>query len=325
MHLPSARRCGHGVSMSLARLPNRSVTLSGFRRIVPALLALLVGVASCRTRAAEVLARVGGNDVTVEEVRGYVETLGAQEQSALSKDPSLLSQVVRTYLARQAVLREAQARKYDQQPTVRAQLDRVRDQALVDLYLDSVSHPPEGYPSDAELQAAYDANKAAFEVPRQLHLAQIFVALPKGADKAAEEKARRKVDEVVKKLKQKGSDFGALARTDSEDKQSAPQGGDIGWLAEAQVLPGIRSTAGALAKDAVSEPVRLDDGWHLLKLLDVRPPGTRPLAEVRDGLVQQLRAARARDLRQAYVSRLVEQSSPALNELALAKVLQKGK
>ncbi len=278
---------------------------------------------SCQTRAAEVLARVGGTDVTVEEVRSYVETLSPTDQAALAKDPGLLSPIVRAYLARQAVLREALARKYDQQPSVRAQLDRVREQALTELYLDSVSRSPDGYPSDAEVQGAYDASKGVFEVPRQLRLAQIYVAVPKGVDRAAEDKARKKVDELARKLKQKGADFAALARSESEDKQTAVQGGEIGWLTEAQMVPGIRSVATALAKDAVSEPVHLEDGWHLLKLLETRPSGKRPLPEVRDAIVDQLRANRARELRQAHVAKLLEQSPPAINELALSKVLLK--
>jgi peptidylprolyl isomerase len=280
---------------------------------------------SCQARGAEVLARVGGTDVTVEEVRSYVETLGPADQAALAKDPTLLSQTVRSYLARQAVLREALAKKYDQQPAVRAQIDRARDQALTELYLESVSRPPEGYPSDVEIQAVYDTAKSAFEIPRQFRLAQLYVAVPKGADKAAEEKARKKVDELVKKLKQKGSDFAALARTDSEDKQTATQGGEIGWLTEAQMVPGIRTVATGLSKDAISEPTRLDDGWHVLKLLETKPPGTRTLSEVREAIADQLRQKRSRDLRQAFLAKLLDQNPPAINELALSKVVQRGK
>jgi peptidylprolyl isomerase len=289
------------------------------------LTALLVAGVACRARAAEVLARVGGTEVTVEEVKAYVETLPARDQAALARDPGLLSQVVRSYLTRQAVLREAQAKRFDQQPGVKAQLDRARDQALTDLFLDSVSRPTDAFPSDAELQAAYAANRATFEIPRQFRVAQIYVALPKGADKGAEDQAHKKLDEVVKKLKAKGADFAALARTDSDDAPTAAQGGEIGWLTEAQMIPGIRATATALAKDAVSEPVRLDDGWHVLKLLETRAAGVRPLAEVRDALAEQLRVARARELRQAYVAKLLEQSPPAINELALSRVVQKPK
>jgi peptidylprolyl isomerase len=272
-----------------------------------------------------VLARAGAVEVTVEEMRSYVETLPAQQQQAVAKDPGLLSQVVRAYLTRLAVLKDAQAKKFEQQPAVKVQVERAREQAVTDLYLESVSRPPDGYPAEAEVQAAYDANRAAFEIPRQFRVAQIYVAVPKGADRGAEDKPRKKLDDVLQKLKAKGADFAAIARGASDDAQTAGRGGEIGWLTEAQMVPGIRSVATALVKDAISEPVRLDDGWHVLKLLETRAAGTRALPEVRDSLVEQLRAAKARDLRQAYLARLLDESAPAINELALARVLPKGK
>ena len=138
-------------------------------------------------------------------------------------------------------------------------------------------------------------------------------------------KARKKLDEVVVKLKQKGADFAAIARADSDDKQSGQQGGEIGWLTESQIVPGIRSAVSTLAKEGVSEPIRLDDGWHLIKLLETKPASTRPLAEVRESIVLQLRAERSRANRQAYLTKLLEQNPPTINELALPKVLATAK
>ena len=286
------------------------------------LLGLLAGIVPA-AHSAEVVGKIGGTEVTATEVRAYVETLPAQDQAALAKDPSLLSQVVRTYLARQAVLKEAQAKKYDHQPPVKAQLDRVRDEALTELYLQSVSRPPDGFPSEAELQTAYQANRKAFEVPKQYQVAQIFISAARG-DKDAEEKARRKLDEVTRRLKQK-ADFAAVARELSDERDTAGRGGEIGWLAEDQIVPGIRATVVGLSKGGVSEPVRLDDGWHVLKLVDARPPSVRTLPEVRESLVAQLRAERARANRQAYLSRLLEQNPPAINELTLPRILAKAK
>ena len=274
---------------------------------------------------AEVVGRMSGIDVSSEEIRAYLETLTLQERAALSKDPAALAQLVRAYLARRTVLKEAQAKKWDQQPANRAQLDRAREEALIDLYLDSISRPPDTFPSEAEVQAAYEANKAAFQVPRQFHLAQIYVAAPQGTDKEAEAKARRKVEELSRRLKQKGTDFAAVARAESEDKHSAAQGGEIGWLSEQQMVPGIRGPVTALTKDGISEPIRLDDGWHLIKLLEMRAASTRPLAEVRESIASQLRADRTRANRQAYLSKLLEQNPPTINELALPKVLAKAK
>jgi parvulin-like peptidyl-prolyl isomerase len=287
------------------------------------LLAALATAGCSRSAAADVVARVGGTDVTTEELRAYVETLDAPDRSALAKDPALLSQVVRAYLARQAVLKEAQSRKWDQRPEVRSQLDRVHEQALTEIYLQSVSRPADGYPSDAEVRAAYDANRKAFEVPRQWRVAQIFISAGKDVDQKEEEKARSRLEDVQRKLAAKGADFAAIAKGDSDDKEGALRGGEIGWLTEAQMIKGIRSTVAALAKGAVSNPVRLDDGWHILEVLETKEPFTRALQEVREALTARLRAERTKANRQAYLAKLLEQNPPAINELALSKVLVK--
>lgn len=291
--------------------------------LLPCFAFLLVAASPGKAAAAEVLARAGTAEISTDDVRALVRALPAEDQSTLAKDPTRLSQFVRAHLTRKILLAEIGAKKFEQQPGVKAQLERSREQMLMELYLDAVSKPPESYPSDAELKAAYEANKASLEIPRQFQVAQVYVALAKGADKAGEEKAKKKLDEVVKKLRAKGADFAAIARSESEDASSAGKGGEIGWLTEAQLVPGIRGPVTALGKDAISEPVRLDDGWHVLKLLDLRPAGYRPLAEVRETLVAQLGAAKGRELRQAYLAKLLEQNPPAINELALSKVLEK--
>jgi parvulin-like peptidyl-prolyl isomerase len=269
----------------------------------------------------EVIARVGTSDVTADEVRAVVATLDGRQQAALAHDPALLSQAVRTMLANRLVLKEARGKKWDQQPGVAAQLDRARENLLAELYLQSVTTPPDSFPSEAEIKAVYDANATAFLVPRQFQLAQITIALAKDADKAAEDKARKKLDEVVKKLKQPGANFAALAKSDSDDGDSAEKGGEIGWLTEAQLRPEIRSQIVGLAKSAFTEAVRLDDGWHILKLLDTQASHARPLAEVRDALVQRIRAERTEANRRAYVAELFKQSPPIINELALSKLV----
>ncbi len=291
-------------------------------RIRIAVAILLAATFARSAAAADVVGRVGGIEVSSAEIRAYVATLGAQEQAALGKDPALLSQVVRSYLALRAVLKEAQARKWDQEPSVKAQLDRVRDQALTELYLQSVSRPPDGYPSVAEVQAAYDAGKRAFEVPRGYRVAQIFIAAARGVDKDGEEKARKRLEEVTRKLKRKGAEFAAVARTDSDEKTAAGSGGEIGWLTEGQMVPGIRAVVTGLASGAISDPIRLDDGWHVVKVLETRPASTRPLAEVREALAAELRAERAKSNRQAYLAGLLDRSPPAINELELSKLLR---
>jgi parvulin-like peptidyl-prolyl isomerase len=278
--------------------------------------------AETRSNGGEVIARVGTSDVTVDEVRAVVAGLDARQQAALAHDPALLSQAVRTMLANRLLLKEARAKKWDQQPAVVLQLERARDNLIVESYLQSVTAPPDSFPSEAEIKAVYDANATAFLVPRQFQLAQISIVVAKDADKTTEDKARKKLDDVQRKLKLPGANFAALAKSESDDSDSAEKGGEIGWLNEAQLRPEIRSQVIGLAKAALTEPVRLDDGWHILKLLDTQASHTRPLAEVREVLAQRIRAERLDANRRAYVAELFKQSPPIINELALSKLLE---
>jgi parvulin-like peptidyl-prolyl isomerase len=269
----------------------------------------------------ELIARVGTSDVTAEEVRAVIATLDPRQQAALARDPALLSQTVRALLANRLVLKEALSKKWEQQPTVVSQLDRARENVIVDTYLRSVAEPPDNFPTEADIKAVYDANASTFLVPRRFQLAQIFIAVAKDADKAVEDKARRKLDEVLKKLKQPRADFAAIAMSDSDEAASAKRGGEIGWLTEAELRPEIRSQVTGLAQSAFTDPVRLDDGWHILKLLDTKASHPMPLAEVREALVQRIRAERVEANRRAYIAELLKKTPPVINELALSKLL----
>lgn len=268
----------------------------------------------------QIVARINATGITADEVRDFIGALGPRERAALDKDRSLLTQQVRGMLARRLVLQELAARKWEQQPAIAEQVARARDNTLVETYLQSVSMPPANFPSEEDVQKVYDANRSAFLVPRHYQLAQVFVAVARDADKATEDSARKTVDDVARRLKAPGADFSAIA-TEVGTKNN----GDLGWLPENDILPEIRARvveqARSKAKGTISEPIRLDDGWHIVKLIDIREPVMRSLADVRDGLVQRMRNERAAALRRAYLADLLKQQQPEINEMALSALL----
>jgi len=269
----------------------------------------------------EIVARVGDRDVTTTEVKAFLAGIGVEQREALAKEPALMSRALRVMLANQLVLKEATEKKWQDQPVVAAQLAKLRDNAILESYLQSVSTPPADYPDEAEVQKTYEANKLALLVPRRFHLAQIFVALPDGSDKAAEDQAGKKVADIQTKLKQPKADFAAIVKESSTQADAAENGGDLGWVAETQLLPEIKTRVMGMANGSVSEPIKLADGFHIVKLIDTKAADTAPLAEVREALVQRIRAQRAELLRRTYLARVLEQNPPAINELALSKVL----
>lgn len=281
---------------------------------------IAAGALSAENPAADAgaIARVAGEDVPADRVRAYLENLGAGDRDALEKNPALLSQAVRTLILQQVLLKEALAAGWDKQPEVAERLDRMRQAVIAESYLETVAKVPEGFPSDAEVQAAYEARKAELVLPRQLQLAQIYIA--PGTDKNA---GKAKAEALQKKLK--GGDFAALARSESDEPESAARGGGIGWLQESAIQPEIRAKIASLGKGAVSDPIQLGDGWYFVKVLDIRESRTATLDEVRDPLKKALRAERARLNREAYLAKLQQQNPMAINELALSKLLEPSK
>src|SRR5262249_38718593 len=123
-------------------------------------------------------------------------------------------------------------------------------------------------------------------------------------------------------LKQPNADFAALARGASDDATTAERDGEIGWIAEPDLRGEIRSQVTGLPKGGITDPIRLDDGWHVMKLEDTEASHTRPLSEVKDALAQKMRAERADANRRAYLADLLKQTPPVVNEIALSKLLE---
>jgi peptidylprolyl isomerase len=263
-----------------------------------------------------VIARAGDRDITASQIQPYLSGLSAAERETLKENPSALSRAIRTILLQRQLLDEAKSAEWEKNPETQAILARVRDAAIAESFLESVSAVPADYPPQAEIQKLYDLRKADLQLPKQYRLAQIFIA--SGDDKA---KAKAKADALAKQVKT--GNFAALAKSESDEPRSAATGGEIGWLAEDSIQPAIRKAIAGLPKDAVAGPVELGDGFYFVKILETREPRTATLDEVKDQLAAALRQERAALNRQAYLERLQAKSPVTLNEIALPALLNR--
>jgi hypothetical protein len=273
----------------------------------------------------EVVARLGSTDVTIDDLKDFLRSLDPAIRQQAAKDTQLLARLVRVELARMAALGEAKEKHWEEQPDIARQIERARNQTIVTTYLTAMAAPPAAYPSEAEIQTAYEQNRDRFMLPRQYRLLQIFVAVPSGADKAAEDSAKKRAEDLVKKARAKGANFAELARKGSDEADSAKNGGDLGWLAETQLLPEVRIAVAGMAKNDVSEAMRTPSGWQIVMLADTKPAGPRPLAEIHDALVQGLRQQKLQENEQAYLAKLLESKHAAVNEIGLARLLEAAK
>lgn len=270
----------------------------------------------------EVIGTVGDIEMRMNEVRSHLETLGEAEREALRSDPLALSQYVRALLVQRLVLREALAADWDKSAAVAERMRLLREGVVANTWLEAKGAPPEDYPTEADLAAAYQTNRENFLQPKSWRLAQIFVSAPRPPEGEADPSSSvEKLRRVSEALGKDPGAFGKLAAEESDEPASAAAGGEIGWLPEARIHPDIRAVLPGLALGAISEPVRMDDGWHLIRVLDIREPFIPTLEQLRDTLAEQLRTERARAGTEAYLGQRLRENPIAINEIVLSKLL----
>jgi peptidyl-prolyl cis-trans isomerase D len=147
--------------------------------------------------------------------------------------------------------------------------------------------------TDQEVEAYYKEHLQEFERPRRVRPAHILVRVPPVGGSEAETKAKAKLEAALKRIKA-GTDFAQVTREISEDPGSAPNGGDLGFVQQGELVPQFEQAAFALKKGEVTpEPIRTAFGYHLIKLLDVQEAGRRPLKDVGREVREKLQNERA--------------------------------
>jgi peptidyl-prolyl cis-trans isomerase D len=153
---------------------------------------------------------------------------------------------------------------------------------------------------EADVEKYYTEHAKEFETPRQVRAAHVLVAVGQTGGSEAEDKARAKVADVIRRAKA-GEDFGKIAGEVSEDPGSKGKGGELGWVSKGEMVPQFEEALFKLKKGEITaEPVRTPFGYHAIKVLDVKEESRKPLREaapvIRDRLAAEAadKAARAK-------------------------------
>jgi peptidyl-prolyl cis-trans isomerase D len=137
--------------------------------------------------------------------------------------------------------------------------------------------------SDDVLRSYYNQNIDAYKVQNRAHVEHIlFKTVGKTDAEIAE--IRQKAEDVLKQVK-KGGNFEDLAKKYSEDDGSKAKGGDLGWIVEGQTVPAFQQVAFSQPKGTVSDLVKTEYGFHIIKVLDRETAHTKSFEEVRDTIL----------------------------------------
>ena len=137
--------------------------------------------------------------------------------------------------------------------------------------------------TDDELKAVYQQNIQQYEVPNRVHAEHIlFTTVGKTDAEVAE--IRKQAEDVDAQAKKKGANFEDLAKKYSEDPGSKAKGGDLGWIVQGQTVPEFEKAAFSLPKGDVSDLIKTQYGFHIIKILDKETAHTKPFEEVKDSI-----------------------------------------
>lgn len=143
--------------------------------------------------------------------------------------------------------------------------------------------------TEEALKAYYEDNKDQFTDPEQRQASHILIRVE---DESKDQAAKDKIAEIQKKLAA-GEDFAALAKEYSDDPGSASLGGDLGMFQQGMMVPEFDKAVFSMKVGEVSEPVKTQFGYHLIKLEKVQPKQVKPYAEVKESVEQNYRMMEA--------------------------------
>lgn len=259
-----------------------------------AALAALALTAGCGKKLpADVLARVGEQQITVQDFKAEVQRRTASHLLIPSRE-ALLEEMI----ARLALVQRARAAGLENSAEVR----HATELALIAKFKDTKLAPQVAAVkvSPEEIRAAYAANRARFTQPAKSHLAMIFLAANSkmNTNQVAEISARAgEAHTLALALPAAEKDFGQVAAKFSEDQVGRYRGGEAGWFSDDNLFgrwPKEILAAGLALKNIgdISGVLQAKDGFYIVKKMDARDAVITPLEAAQGNLEHQLLLAK---------------------------------
>ncbi len=291
---------------------------------VALLAACAFGVATQAQSAGPIVASLGRISISQNDVENLLNSMPQAERMAAKSNRELIDNWLRQRLATQALLDEAQRKGWADRPEVKGRIDasvaELTQRIVTTSYLESLVQLPSGFPSEAELVAAYEQGKTGYNLPATYRVAQIYLAAPSG-DAAATAKVRHEAEQLV--IQARVGNFADLARRRSDDPRTAVLGGEVGLLPLAQLLPEVRTPVSKLKVGEVSDALQSASGFHIVKLLEAQPTRVASFDEMKPQLRAALVQQRQRQLVREHMAGLAPESGVHINSAAVDAALQK--
>jgi peptidyl-prolyl cis-trans isomerase C len=216
----------------------------------------------------KVIAKVQGVEIHESDLAMAEEDMG-QQAAQLQGDAKRDALV--GYLADVIIMsKAAEAKKVTEQKDFKTRMTFIRNKLAMEMLLIDEGKVAA---TDAAMKKVYEEAVAKAGTDQEVRARHILVP--------TEDEAKAVLAEI-----KKGTDFAELAKQKSKDPGAAAEGGDLGYFGKDQMVPEFAAVAFKLNKGEVSDPVKTQFGWHIIKVEDKRNKPVPPFDQVKDQIEQ---------------------------------------
>lgn len=224
------------------------------------------GAPSQDKKEGKVLAEVNSGTITTGDFDNELKNL-PEYLKAMADTPEGRKEMLDTMVIRELILQQAAKDGLDKGQEIEDKLRDLRKRLVVESFLKKKVET-ESNVSDEDMKKFYEQNKDKFKTGEQIKASHILV------------KTEKEAKDILAQLKA-GGNFEEAAKKSSVDSSSA-KGGDLGWFGKGNMVPVFEKAAFALKEGQISEVVKSDFGFHIIKLTGKRAAGVRPFEEVKE-------------------------------------------
>ena len=174
--------------------------------------------------------------------------------------------------------------------------------------------------TDKEIKDYYDKNETLYITPERLRTKHILIEVKKGAHPAEVSNALEKAKKIRRRVLE-GEDFSKVA-IEVSDCPSGPKGGDLGFFQKGQMVPAFEEVAFKLEKNEISEIVKTEFGFHIIKLTDKIPQRRQPFKEVKSAIKNSLEKQKEEKIYNKLLNSLTNKYKVIKNEKLIKELIR---
>lgn len=225
----------------------------------------------------KVVATYKGGKITESEVMTHFKkTFDTQDELKGKKmselDPRIQEEMIQKYILNKMIEKEAKEEKLEDTESFKEKIKAAKDQIVLQ---ELVEQYVKKFVTETEIENTYNQLVKSWVGKSEMQASHILVA------------TKEQADDLEAKLKT-GADFATLAKEYSMDSGSKDKGGSLGRFVQGQFVPEFETQLAKMKKGEVSDPIKTQFGWHIIKLEDKKPFSIPSKEDARQTVINKL-------------------------------------